>query len=69
MIRNIIMFSPCNEHFARAGELSQMEDEEVDVEEEAEEGWWVMLMLMGRMMLGGVQKLFLRGELFILKLC
>ena len=71
MIRNIIMFSPCSEHLARAGELTQMEDEEVDVEEEAEEeeGWWVMLMLMGRMMLGGVQKLFLRGELFILKLC
>ena len=31
------MFSPCSKHLALAGRLTQMEDEEVDVEEEAEE--------------------------------
>ena len=65
LITNIIMFSPCNEHLALAGYVTEMEEEDVELEEE--EGWWVMLMLMGRMMLGGVQELFLRGELFILE--
>ena len=44
-----------------AGYVTEMEDEE-------EEGGWVMLMLMGRMMLGRLLELFLRGELFILEL-
>ena len=68
VITNIIMFSPCREHLALAGHVTETEDveEEVEVEEE-EEGGWVMLMLMGRMILGGVEELFLRGELFILE--
>ena len=53
---------------ALAGYVTEMEDEDVDVEEEVEEdGGWEMLMLMGRMMWGRVLELFLRGELFILE--
>ena len=71
VITNIIMISPCREHLALAGYVTETEDVDEDLEEEEEEegGGWVMLMLMGRMMFGGVQELFLRGELFILKLC
>ena len=69
VITNIIMFSPCREHLALAGYVTETEDvdEVVEEEEEEEEGGSVMLMLMGRMMLGGVEELFLRGELFILE--
>ena len=68
MIRNIIMVSPWREHLALAGNVTEMEDDDEDLEEE-EEGGWVMLMLMGRMMLGvenGVV-LSLLGELFMLE--
>ena len=39
MIRNIIMVSPWREHLALAGNVTEMEDDDEDLEEEEEGGW------------------------------